>query len=63
MLAAYGCGWYSSLNECSEDFTQVEKTYEPIIENVEKYKELYSLYKSIYQQTKELNQRLNGFRP
>ncbi|KAF0823748.1 xylulokinase [Cytobacillus firmus] len=62
MLAAYGCGWYSSLSKCSQVFTQVAETYEPIKENVEKYKELYSLYKLIYQKTKGLNASLNRFR-
>ncbi|MGJ7922671.1 xylulokinase [Neobacillus sp. LXY-4] len=62
MLAAYGCGWYSSLNECSDVFTQVVKTYEPIEENVQKYKELFQLYKMVYSQTKELNSQLNRFR-
>ncbi|MFS0862633.1 xylulokinase [Fredinandcohnia sp. 179-A 10B2 NHS] len=62
MLAAYGCGWYESLNDCSEVFSQIVKTYEPIPENVEKYKELFSLYKTIYSQTKELNEGLAAFR-
>lgn len=62
ILAAYGCGWYSSLKECSDVFTQPAKTYEPIQENVEKYQELFSLYKSVYQQTKALNEGLNKFR-
>jgi xylulokinase len=62
MLAAYGCGWYSSLKECSDVFTQTVKTYEPIPENVEKYKELFSLYKSVYKQTAQLNKELSRFR-
>ncbi|PLR76719.1 xylulokinase [Bacillus sp. V3-13] len=62
MLAAYGCGWYSSLKECADIFTQSVKIYEPIEENVKKYKELFSLYKLVYQQTKELNKKLSRFR-
>jgi xylulokinase len=62
MLAAYGCGWYSSLIECSEIFTQVIKIYEPIKENVQKYNQLFTLYKKVYQQTKDLNRELNRFR-
>ncbi|MFT4413952.1 xylulokinase [Fredinandcohnia humi] len=62
MLAAYGCGWYSSLSECASEFSQVVKTYEPIESNVEKYKELYSLYKRVYKQTAELTKSLSAFR-
>jgi xylulokinase len=62
MLAAYGCSWYSSLKECSEIFTRVVEIYEPIEENVKKYKELFSLYKLVYQQTKELNKELKRYR-
>ncbi|WP_026585432.1 xylulokinase [Bacillus sp. J33] len=62
MLAAHGCRWYASLKECSDVFTQVEKTYEPIKENADQYKELYGLYKRVYQQTRELNEGLTRFR-
>jgi xylulokinase len=62
ILAAYGSGLYSSLEECSDAFLQPVITYEPIKENVEKYKELFSLYRSIYSQTEKLNKRLHSFR-
>ena len=62
ILAAYGCGWYASLQECSATFTQTAKIYEPVKQNVETYKELYALYKSVYQQTKELSTQLRAFR-
>jgi xylulokinase len=62
MLAAFGCGWYLSLEVCAEEFIKSVKTYQPIKENVEKYQKLFSIYKKVYQQTKELNQELTEFR-
>ncbi|MBU9721775.1 MULTISPECIES: xylulokinase [Bacillaceae] len=62
MLAAYGCGWFGSLQECADVFTAEDVSYEPIPENVEKYKELFKLYKDVYVQTKGLNEGLKKFR-
>ncbi|MBU9712970.1 xylulokinase [Evansella tamaricis] len=62
MLAAYGSQWFSSLQECAEVFTAEDVSYEPIPENVEKYKELFKLYKDVYVKTKELNEGLKEFR-
>ncbi|WP_209123970.1 xylulokinase [Alkalihalobacillus sp. BA299] len=62
MLAAHGCGWFSSLEECAEKFIKSDKIYKPIKENVEKYKELYKVYKMVYSQTKCINEQLKSFR-
>lgn len=62
MLAAYGIGWFSSLQECAEEFIKIEKEYKPNLENVEKYKELFKIYKDIYYHTKNLNEELLVFR-
>lgn len=62
MLAAYGCGWYSSLKECAEVFIQTAKTYYPIKENVEAYQKLFIIYQQVYSQTQELNEQLREFR-
>lgn len=62
MLAAYGCGWFTSLNECAEKFIQTAKTYYPIKENVESYQALFEIYKQVYTQTKGLNEQLKEFR-
>lgn len=62
IIAAYGCGWYTSLKECADLFSLTAKTFVPILENVEKYKKLFSLYQLIYQQTKDLNRELYAFR-
>lgn len=62
MLAAYGCGWYDSLKECADEFLHVEKEYLPDEENVSAYKRLFLVYKDVYKQTKQLNDRLLAFR-
>jgi xylulokinase len=62
MLAAYGCGWFSSLEECSDHFINVEKTFTPIQENVAKYRELFTIYKDVYKQTRSINEKLMFFR-
>ncbi|MFJ7974515.1 xylulokinase [Peribacillus sp. NPDC096379] len=62
ILAAYGCNWYESIEECADTFITSAKTYIPVPENVEMYRQLYHLYKNVYAQTKELNQGLMKFR-
>lgn len=62
MLAAYGTGWFSSLQECAKVFVQQSETYAPIQKNVEKYKKLYAIYTNVYNQTRELNEQLTEFR-
>jgi xylulokinase len=62
MLAAYGSGWYNSLQECADVFIQEATTYTPVPENVKRYNELFQLYKEVYSQTKVLNEGLKSFR-
>ncbi|MBS4198730.1 xylulokinase [Bacillus sp. FJAT-49732] len=62
MLAAYGCGWFSTLKECSDKFVQVNETFTPNEENVASYKKLFNLYKNVYSSTKALNEGLQEFR-
>ncbi|NAO99412.1 xylulokinase [Halomonas sp. MG34] len=62
MLAAYGCGWFASLQECADSFLETDKLYKPKAENVAKYKELFAIYQDVYGQTKKLNDRLNVYR-
>lgn len=52
MLAAYGCKWYSTLEECVNLCLSTAHTYGPIPEHVEKYQELYPLYRQVYTQRK-----------
>lgn len=62
MLAAYGAGWFSSLDECASVFIKRAATYTPIADHVQTYSELFQVYKNVYAQTKPLNDRLAAFR-
>ncbi|QAS53593.1 xylulokinase [Halobacillus litoralis] len=62
MLAAYGCGWFQSLESCADEFLTVDKTYVPGQERVEKYEVLFGIYQDVYEQTKDLNERLVAYR-
>ena len=62
MLAAYGCGWFESLQKCADQFLTIDKEYVPIEENVKKYKELFGIYKTVYKQTKSINEKLVAYR-
>ncbi|WP_066192209.1 MULTISPECIES: xylulokinase [Gracilibacillus] len=62
MLAAYGSGWFDSLQACADVFLEEADTYYPIPENVEAYQQLFPLYQGVYNQTKQLSQQLMAFR-
>ena len=62
MLAATGCGWFSSLEDCAEQFVKEERVYEPIPENVKKYRKLFRLYQEVYPATRGLSHMLQEFR-
>lgn len=62
MLAAVGCGWFTSLNECADTFLKVDKEFLPQEHNVRLYKELFRLYKNVYSLTQDINQELVKFR-
>lgn len=51
MLAACGCGWFNTLQDCAKNFIKISKVYQPIPQNVEKYKKMFRLYKEIYHST------------
>lgn len=63
MLAALGCGWFASLEECAAKFIRHAKTYKPDAERVRTYAKLFDIYKQVYGQTKSLNEQLAAFRP
>ncbi|RDW22170.1 xylulokinase [Oceanobacillus arenosus] len=61
MLAAYGCGWFDSLQACAAEFLKEDKTFLPIKENVEQYERLFTIYQDVYKQTENLSERLLPF--
>lgn len=54
MLAAYGSSWFSSLEECANEFIRTVKEFHPNEENVKTYKGLFEIYKTVYENTKVL---------
>jgi len=62
MLAAYGCGWFESLEACADQFVKHADSYEPNPEAVATYESLFRVYQQVYAQTKEMNDQLVAFR-
>ncbi|WP_342506009.1 xylulokinase [Sporosarcina sp. FSL K6-2383] len=62
MLAAYGCGWFDSLQQCAATFLKIDKQFVPNQDNVAKYQKLFTLYQAVYGQTKDINDKLVAFR-
>ncbi|URN94893.1 MAG: xylulokinase [Candidatus Pristimantibacillus lignocellulolyticus] len=62
MLAAYGCEWFASLEECANQFVKHADSYEPNAEAVEQYADLFRIYQQIYVQTVSINEQLLPFR-
>lgn len=62
MIAAAGLNWFSSLKDCAEVFIKPDQVYEPIPENVQRYKEYYQVYKDVYPHTVAINHQLFDLR-
>jgi xylulokinase len=62
MLAALGCGWFATLEQCSARFIRVAREFHPVPANAERYEELYRIYTEVYGRTKPLNEKLAKFR-
>lgn len=62
ILAAYGCGWFSSLEEGAKQCLSFQQTFYPQQNRVEKYQDLFPIYQKIYEQTKGINKELMQFR-
>lgn len=62
MLAAYGCGWFDSLEACADKFVKHAASYEPQPEAVETYKGLFRIYQQVYAQTRGMNEALVAYR-
>src|SRR5699024_12178129 len=55
MLAAYGCNWFSTLQECADQFLNIEKEIHPNPENVNKYEKLFNVYRQVDRKSTRLN--------
>ena len=62
MLAAYGCGWFDSLETCAQQFVKRGTSYQPNPEATLAYKGLFSIYQQVYGQTREMNEALAAYR-
>ena len=62
MLAAYGVGWFTSLDDCAKSFVQFKSEFYPLKDHVGKYEQLFEIYQMIYHNTKEINEKLMDFR-
>jgi len=62
MLAAYGCGWFDSLQKCADIFLKADKQFVPNQDNVTKYKKIFAVYQTVYSQTLIINNKLLEFR-
>jgi len=62
MLAAYGCGWFDSLQSCAEAFVKHAKVYRPNPVAEAEYAGLFRIYQQVYGQTRQLNESLQAYR-
>lgn len=62
MLAAYGSGWFPSLDACAETFVKHARMYTPNEEASSQYGKLFRIYQQVYSQTKGINHDLDAFR-
>ena len=62
MIAAYGCGFYDTLEEVTKAFVHYkEATFTPKPANVARYEKVYQIWKKAYQATAELSHELVDF--
>jgi xylulokinase len=62
MLAAYGSGWFETLQDCANEFIRESVTYQPDPQRTQTYDKLFAVYQDVYGQTAELNRKLAAFR-
>ena len=62
MIAAYGCGFYDTLEEVTKAFVHYkEATFTPKPANVARYEKVYQIWKKAYQATAGLSHELVDF--
>lgn len=62
MLAAYGCGWFDSLEACAAVFVKHADEYMPQPDAVETYSGIFQVYQQVYSQTRGLNEAIARYR-
>lgn len=62
MLAAVGCHWYATLEDCANRFVHVAATFHPIEAHVREYEKMYAIYTQVYGATKSVSEQLSRFR-
>ncbi|WP_276356705.1 xylulokinase [Cohnella caldifontis] len=62
MLAAVGCGWFPTLDECAAAFVKRSGSYRPNPDAVRSYAELFRIYKDVYAHTRDVSRALSPFR-
>ncbi|WP_018659319.1 xylulokinase [Allofustis seminis] len=58
MIAAVGAGWFNSLEECAHKLVCYNSPISPNQKNVEFYKKIFQIYKSIYHKTCDISTKL-----
>lgn len=62
MLAAFGCGWYDSLEACASDFVKYASEYAPNADASAAYEGLFRAYQQVYASTRGLGEALAPYR-
>ncbi|MCE5168840.1 xylulokinase [Paenibacillus profundus] len=62
MLAAYGAGWFPTLEVCADAFLMASERWKPDPNRNEMYEQLFDVYRQVYANTQSLNEGLLPFR-
>ena len=62
MIAAAGSGMIELLEQCTAVFIKEGQAFKPDAERAKQYQSLFSIYQTVYDQTKTINEQLQSFR-
>jgi xylulokinase len=62
IIAAMGCKWFDSYEDCIDTFIGYEKEFTPNPDAVAVYEKAYKVYAQVYQNTKAMNEQLSELR-